>query len=149
MSGASLLPASGLELLLQSIGLTLVHLLAGTILLPLTGLVLLLPAGTIHLPAAGLVVFLLGCGADPFPPMFARLLLLGNGLGEHLILPGVGLDDTVHPLAGNAFLPAARLLLLLLGSVLDPALSLAGAILLPGADLVLVFICLGLPDLIL
>ena len=81
--------------------------------------------------------------------MLAGLLLLGNGLGEHLILPGGGLDDTVHPLAGNAFLPAACLLLLLLGSVLDPVLSLAGAILLPGADLVLVFVCLGLPSLIL
>ena len=162
MSGTSLLPASGLELLLHRIGFTLVPLLAGTILFPLAGLVLLLPAGAVLLPKADLVLPLLCEGVDPIHPLHAGLLLhstrqgehlllpgggldflhrgagllqSGTGLGKHLLIPGGGLDPA--PLLAFTILLSVALVCLLPGNGLDPVLSVAGSILLPGADLLL------------
>ena len=155
LAGAILLPISGLVLLLRSNvlgehlilhgdGLDPVHPLAGDTFLPAARLILILLgcgldpflslAGTILLPGADLLLVFglwdLDLGVHPVHPTVHPLLLRSTVLGKHLILPGDGLNP-VHPLAGDPFLPADFLILLLLDTGLDPVLCLAGTILLP------------------
>ena len=70
---------------------------------------------------------------------FAHFRLLDYQIWTTLLDNSPLVLGPVHPLAGDTFLPAIRLVLLLLGGGLDPVLSIAGTMLLPGADLLPVF----------